>query len=260
VSEIVLSSNLVAARGFRHGFSTRKGGVSKPPFDSLDFAIDRDREGRCENQRRLSAAIDIDETKIHQARQVHGRTVVVANGNVEGMLEEHADAIVAEPSSLHAVGVRVADCGPVLVADTASGRVAALHAGWRGIVAGVVSAAINHLLSKNGAGSTRDFIAAIGPCIGACCFEVGEDVAAQIALVSAPEVVVRRDGARDKAWVDLRRVIRWQLRAAGMLDEAIDDVPGCSQSACTRCCAELFYSYRRDGDAAGRHLAVIAAR
>ncbi|MCL2723348.1 MAG: polyphenol oxidase family protein [Polyangiaceae bacterium] len=237
MSARVLSSNVLSQARFAHGFSTRDGA----------------------DPRRLGAAIGFDERKLHQVEQVHGSRVVVARGDVDGMRACEADAIVAEPKSMHAAGVRVADCAPLLVADKASRRVAAVHAGWRGVACGIVPAAVHHLLSADNAGRAADFVAAIGPCIGACCFEVGDDVAAKIVLVSAPEVVVRRDVERGKAYVDLRRALRWQLRAAGMLDEAIDDVPGHGRMACTHCNGDVFDSYRRDGRASGRMIAVIVA-
>ncbi len=252
----LLTSAKLASAGFAHGFSTRLGGVSERPYDALDFALRRDPERLRENQRRLAAALGIEARAIHQVTQVHGSTLVVADGDPAGMLGRHADALVAEPGSGHAVAVRIADCVPVLLADRRTGRVAAVHAGWRGVEARVLDVAVRSLASEEkGDGST--LIGAIGPCIGPCCFEVGVDVAERIAAASAPSVVVRRDG--DKAHVDLRLAAREQLRAAGLVDEAIDDVPSRSRDACTRCDADRYYSYRRDGDASGRLIAVIAA-
>jgi YfiH family protein len=134
---------------------------------------------------------------------------------------------------------------PVLVASVASGDVAAIHAGWRGVVAGIVRAGVERF-------GARDLVAAIGPCIGPCCFEVGRDVASQIAGACGETTVVARE-LGDKAYVDLRRAVRAQLRALGLDDARIDDVPGC-----TRCDAARFHSYRRDGANAGRMLSAIA--
>jgi copper oxidase (laccase) domain-containing protein len=133
----------------------------------------------------------------------------------------------------------------VLLAALDTGAVAAVHAGWRGVVAGVVERALERLASGQ-------VVAAIGPCIGACCFEVGADVGAQIAgACGEAEVVARRVGA--KAYVDLRRAVAAQLAKAGVRD--IEQVAGC-----TRCDAARFHSFRRDGAESGRHLAVIALR
>jgi polyphenol oxidase len=189
----------------------------------------------------LVAAVGVD--RIVQVKQVHGARTVV--GRVAAT--EEADAVVARAEDgLLAVGVRVADCVPVLVADEASGDVAVIHAGWRGVVAGVVPSAIERL---NG----QKLIAAIGPCIGACCFEVGRDVAEAIARASpAADVVVARRG--EKAFADLRAAVRGQLRSLARTCR-IEDVPGCTKHE-----PERFHSFRRDGANSGRMLAAIATR
>jgi YfiH family protein len=128
--------------------------------------------------------------------------------------------------------------------------VAAVHAGWRGVVGGVVQAALAHLAIR--ARGSQGIVAAIGPSIGPCCFEVGEEVATALAdAAPGDERIVLRD--RDKPHVDLRRAVRLQLRALGVDDASIEDVPGC-----TRCDAEKFYSHRRDGARSGRLIAAIA--
>jgi YfiH family protein len=141
----------------------------------------------------------------------------------------------------------VADCVPVLVASTDTGAVAAIHAGWRGVVAGVVPAGVELLRGASALAGQAPLLAAIGPCIGPCCFEVGADVAERIGFVT------RRAG--DKAYVDLRAAVRAQLRALGLPDEAIEDVPGCTKHEPDR-----FHSFRRDGANSGRMLAAIATR
>jgi polyphenol oxidase len=189
----------------------------------------------------LAAAVGVD--RIVQVRQVHGSRTVSA----PALTTEEADAIVARAEDgPMAVGVRVADCVPVLVADEVSGDVAVIHAGWRGVVAGVVRSAIERL-------DGRKLIAAIGPCIGACCFEVGTDVAEAIARAS-PEANVIVQPRGDKAFADLRAAVRGQLRTlVGTC--LIEDVPGCTKHEASR-----FHSFRRDGANSGRMLAVIATR
>ena len=156
--------------------------------------------------------------------------------------------------------VRVADCVPVLLADPRTGRVAAVHAGWRGVVADVLGAAVRHLGHSRSEGressassrAASDFLAAIGPCIGPCCFEVGADVGETIARSTTSSAISRRDEARGKVFVDLRAAVRAQLRELGLSDAAIEDVPDRTGAGCTRCDAQRFFSYRRDGDASGR--------
>ncbi|HVJ93468.1 MAG TPA: polyphenol oxidase family protein [Labilithrix sp.] len=254
----ILQSKSLSEAGFSHGFTTRQGGVSPPPYDTLDFALLRAPALLRENQIRLAEAVGFDVGVLHQAKQVHGPELLVARGDPTATVKLEADALAAEPGTRHAVAVRVADCVPVLIADRASGRVAAVHAGWRGVEAGVVRVSVGHLAEAPGAGRPQSFAAAIGPCIGACCFEVGSDVAERIAAASTHEVVTRRVG--DKAFVDLRAAVRFQLRSLGLTDDAIDDVPGRGPAGCTRCDRARFYSYRRDGDASGRLVGVIVAR
>lgn len=254
VSVPTLRSQKLESAGFRHAFSTRAGGVSDPPYDALDFAILRDAAKLRENQRRLAEAVGFDPARLYQTKQVHGRVVLRAEGEPARFVENEADGILGEPGTDHAVAVRVADCVPVLLADASTGRVAAVHAGWRGVVAEIVREAMRSL-------SPSATIAAIGPCIGACCFEVGADVAEQIAHATTPDVIARRDEPRGKAFVDLRRGVRAQLVALGVPNEAIDDVPSArAHEGCTRCDAERFYSYRRDADSSGRLVGVIVAR
>jgi polyphenol oxidase len=228
--------------------------VSEGAFASLNFGAGDERERIEENVRRFAAAASFDPRSLRQVTQVHGARVVNAGAmNDEPDARVEADALFLAPggvSHARAVGVRVADCVPVLVATKDGGEIAAIHAGWRGVAAGVVRAGLAELKG-------RDFVAAIGPCIGSCCFEVGEEVVPQI-LASAGNdgaIVARRaprsPGEGAKAYLDLRRAVRRQLESAGVTD--VEDVPGC-----TRCDADRFFSFRRDGAASGRHLAVIA--
>jgi hypothetical protein len=239
--------------GFVHGFSLR---------DTLDMGLDfgptASAEARRASLRRFAEAVGFAPEELRQVHQVHGARVVRASEARAPLTDERegereqADAIVtdAESGSV-AVGVRVADCAPVLVGDRRIGAVAAIHAGWRGVVSGVIPAALAEL-GKIGSG---DYVAAIGPCIGPCCFEVSAEIAAQIAAASDAKAIAPRlpNEADGKAHVDLRAAVRAQLAKARVLD--IEDVGGC-----TKCDAARFFSYRRDADASGRHLAVIAAR
>lgn len=259
-SMMLQRSEILTKAGFTHAFSTRQGGVSVAPFHSADFALLRDAVALRENQRRLALALGFDPSRLFQAEQVHGAAVFVPGQSAEdlnlGKLPDvevaryaKADALVArEPGDT--VGVRVADCVPILVADQGNGRVAAIHAGWKGVVADV----IGHALAALEPGAPSELVAAIGPCIGACCFEVSHDVAEKIAAASTPACIVSRH-APLKAMVDLRLAAAAQLARLGMDGARVEQVGGC-----TRCDAAMYYSFRRDGDDAGRLLAVITAR
>ncbi|MBN1654634.1 MAG: laccase domain-containing protein [Deltaproteobacteria bacterium] len=205
------------------------------------------------NYRELAGFIGCARERIFEVSQNHGSGVrVVGPGErVFDVRSEKADALVAHKSSI-AVGVRVADCLSLLLADPFSGAVAAVHVGWRGAVAGVLEAAIRALIADGSTAAYR-LHAALFPHIRPCCFEVGEEVAH--ALVSAcenPDVIV---GGYTKPHVDLALVVKTQLNRSGIADPRIDDIAGC-----TCCDQNRFFSYRRDGDSSGRHLVVIAAR
>lgn len=149
-----------------------------------------------------------------------------------------------------ALAVVTADCVPVLLA--AKGAVAAAHAGWRGIVAGVVTAALRSLGTEAGFAPSSKVRAWIGPAIGPCCYEVGEDVAEKVAAASEAGVVLR-EGRRPRPHLDLQQAVAAQLGAAGV--EAVETVP-----VCTRCAERDLWSYRRDGAGAGRNRAFIWLR
>jgi YfiH family protein len=266
---MVLVSPLLAAHGIVHGFSTREGGASLPPFDSLNLArnVGDERSAVEENYRRLAARVGYAPEWLCEASQVHGVACLDADDFVSaGRLDavraraEEADALVASLAGV-AVGVRTADCVPVLVADPASGAVAAIHAGWRGAVEGVVPAALERLLAKSGA-RAAGLVAAIGPHIRAGSFEVGDDVAAAIerampAHLAAASLraglVVRTSGARPHA--SLVALVTAQLLAAGVSRDRVDDVGGDTLTERAR-----FHSHRRDGARSGRQLSVVVAR
>jgi YfiH family protein len=237
--------------GARHGFSTRRGGVSAGRYATLNLSAKwGDDPAHVEhNRRRVAAAGGFQLERLFTARQVHGARVAVI---VEGVLPERvaeveADALVSiVPGTV--VGVVTADCVPILLAD-GEGRVAAAHAGWRGTVAGVASAAVEALVSV---GARREKIrGALGPSICARCFEVGEEVAAEFDRV-APESVERADGR--KPHVDLWRANRALLEAAGVERARIDAEP-----ACTAHNPEVYFSFRRDGSGIGQQLSFIVA-
>ena len=246
----VLRSQLLTRHGFAHGSSLRTGGVSREPFASLNLgrAVGDEPEHVAENLRRFAAAVGYAADALFELGQVHGRGVrsVVPSDVADLVRRESGDALVASGGA--AVGVRTADCVPVLLADPASRRVAAVHAGWRGVALGVVPAAIEALdVPASG------LVAALFPHIRACCFEVGEEVAQQLALLPGGEAAIVR-GQGDKPHVALASLVVAQLLAAGVARDNIDDVPGC-----TRCEPERFFSFRRDGQASGRHLTAIVS-
>ena len=228
----------------RHGFTLRSGGVSEGKRSSLDLGPSGEVEPDVrENRQRLARAAGLPVERLVLAEQVHGGTVVRAR---PGQLPE-ADALWTDAPDAW-IGIRTADCVPILLCSEEGARVAAVHSGWRGTFARIAAAAVD-VLDREGA-SPPTLRAAIGPAIGACCYEVGEDLADRFATAFGEEVV-RRDGPRPR--LDLRRAVRHTLLQAGLTDGAIEDVPGCNA-----CEPERFFSHRRDRGGTGRHLAFIA--
>jgi YfiH family protein len=239
--------------GFTHAFVTRAGGVSPAPYDSLNLAMRWGdvRENVFENRRRLFAACGVE--RAFFVRQVHGADVVRVDAGSAPELppETEADALVSDVPGV-ALGVFTADCVPVLVADPATGAVAAVHAGWRGVIAGVVPAALRALAGHYGS-RAADVRVALGPAIGACCFEVGAEVEATF-QASFPGVALVHTGPAGKPHVNLKRALAAQLAAVGVAADQVD-----AGDECTKCDAARFFSYRRDNTRTGQHLSVIVA-
>ncbi len=205
-------------------FSTRNGGVSEGPYESLNLGIlTDDRRERVEtNRQRLAAEAGIDFGSIGMGWQVHGADVKAWDSPPAGKLDK-VDGHVTARDDL-ALLVIVADCLPVALAG--SGRVAMVHCGWRGLAGGVLANAIEHF--------DKPPAAAVGPGIGPCCYEVGDDVLSQFDARFA-----------NGRMLDLRAVAEDRLRAAGVARiEHVD--------LCTSCREDLFFSHRRDGGVTGR--------
>ncbi len=181
--------------------------------------------------RALEALTDIPRARIFLPRQTHSATVRLA---LPGTDLDATDGVVAAGPGL-LIGVHTADCLPLLLADTAAGIIAAVHCGWRGTVAGIAVNALA-LMTRLGADPAR-IAAAMGPCICADCFEVGEEVARQF-----PEAAIVRHPGAAKPRVDLARAVGLQLRAAGV--SRIQLPP-----ACSKCSPLGLYSVRRQGPA-----------
>jgi YfiH family protein len=244
-----LCSNLLAEAGFRHAFFMRLGGVSPPPWESLNFSTASGDSGDAvaTNLSRAARSLEVPAERIYFLSQVHGHDHRRLDGTEDRQAMLHVEGDITV-SSTPQVGcaVRMADCPAVLVAHRESGSVAAIHSGWRGTVQHAVAAGVKALRDMAGDGP---LLAAVGPHIESCCFEVGADVAVEIAAASdLGDSII--DDSRAKPHVDLRRVIDAQLRSAGV--GAIDHVRGC-----TMCDSKRFHSYRRDGKVSGRMLAVI---
>ena len=245
--------------GVRHGFSTRRGGVSPAPWDSLNlrFKCGDTPENVAENYRRLLGAVGMEPERAVLSLQVHRDNVrlCTAADAGKGLFRERdyeADALITGERNLPLV-VFSADCGTVLLHDPAAGCVGAVHAGWRGCAAGIVEKTVREMVRLLGARPER-ILAALGPCIGQCCFETDSDVPEAMeasALGAEAEPYLERRGAK---WhVDLAGLNRQWLLHAGITPDHID-VCG----LCTACRPDLFWSHRKMGEARGVQAAVIS--
>jgi YfiH family protein len=240
---------------FSHGFSMRAGGVSGPPFEALNLGgrWGDDPENVQENRRLLLRASGA--RVMHFASQVHGRRVVRvrAEDDPAATAAAEADVLCSDAPGI-AVAVFTADCVPLLISDPTTGAFAAVHAGWRGVVAGVAQAAVRALETEFGS-RPADLRAAMGPAIGPCCFQVGPEVVAAFTekFVAAEVRGIIVPTPFGKAQIDLKRAVEIALEQSGLSAGAID-----AGDECTKCDQwERFYSYRRDGARTGQHLAFI---
>lgn len=242
-----------------HGFSTRVGGVSPAPWDSLNLRLGQgDGEAALrENYRRFFAALGLDETRAalsHQTHTANVRRVTEADAGM-GLTRprdyENVDALITDVPDLP-LAVFSADCGMVLLHDPVRRAVGAIHAGWRGCAAGIVAKTVQAMADAYGS-APADLQAALGPCIGKCCFETDSDVPAAMraALGADAEPFLTVHGP--KYHVDLEGLNRQWLLRSGLTPEHI-----AVSGLCTACHPELFWSHRKMGDQRGLQAAVIA--
>ncbi|MGE5707562.1 MAG: peptidoglycan editing factor PgeF [Bacteroidota bacterium] len=183
-------------------------------------------------------------------KQVHEHRVLrldAPEDALEGENKQQADALITDVPGL-AIAVMTADCVPILLEDPATGAVAAVHAGWRGTVQRIVMETIEAMKREYGT-RPEDLRAAIGPAIGACCYEIGPEVIRELEKLPGANACLL-PGEGEKAFADLRGFNAFQLQNLGVASiELVGE--------CTRCREDLFYSYRRNGPHAGRMLAAI---
>lgn len=250
---LALSCLALEQEGFPNAFSTRMGGVSPMTQDSLNLAgfNEDSAENIYENRRRFLKLFEGDWT-LASCWQMHTADVRVIRTIADARPPENAlgetvycDALTTNTPHI-LLGVKTADCVPILLADARTGACAAIHAGWRGTLAAILARAIERMAEEYGTRAS-DLRAAIGPAAGACCYEVGVEVI-EAFHEKFPESTSLFKPTRDgHALVDLQRANREQLIAAGVSPERIHLAP-----LCTMCRTDLFFSYRREKKLHGR--------
>lgn len=236
------SETLDRIPGLVHAFSTRRAernDFSLGPADSPNPMIQM-------NRARFLAAIGAPGWPIIKLKQIHSGIVVDVDDTSAASEAVAGDAALTALRGV-VLAVQTADCVPVLVADIESRAVAAIHAGWRGTAAGIVKIAVTRIIEKFHI-APKTLHAVIGPHIGVCCYEVGEDVVQAMPDTSAVET----GEEWSKPHVNLAAANRRQLIDAGIPETQIE-----TSSLCTKCREDLFHSYRRDGKRMGHLLSII---
>ena len=243
--------------GAAHGFSTRLGGISPPPFHSLNLGANRgDAPERVEeNFRRFTDAIGVDLDGLVLSNQVHGSTVRTITSADRGLGLRRppweADALVTDIPGL-CLTIFTADCLPILLYDPVRRVIAAVHAGWRGTAMGIAGEAVKAMVERYGC-RPGDILAAIGPGISLCCFETDEDVpnamTEAMGASALRHIQVRDNG---KFHVDLKGMNALRLEKCGLSPEHIT-----VSDACTMCQHERFWSHRYTRGQRGSQAAMI---
>lgn len=239
--EIFDSSKVIAVQ------STRLGGVSPEPFNSMNLglSVNDDEQNVRKNRELFFGRLGIELSQVSRCYQVHGNDVLVVN---EAVTNEKYDAQITNKPNVY-LAVSVADCTPILIHDEKENAIAAIHAGWKGTVGKIVSNTL-HKMQKSFGTKGEDCKAFIGTCISYENFEVGDDVAKHF-----DDSMKRFDEQKLKWFVDLKSANKQQLIDFGMLSQNIE-----ISSYCTVKNNDLFFSHRKEKGVTGRMMAVIGMK
>lgn len=237
--------------GLLHGFAGRRGGKSVGAYAGLNvsYRVGDDPKVVSQNVCDVKLAAGIHDGRIVTMQQVHGDHIVEVHdkrlkeaGKADGMITGEPDIFLA---------VLTADCVPLLFVAPKRRLAAAVHAGWRGTLAGIADKAVR-LFDEQYSVAAADLEVALGPAIGACCYEVKSDVSEPLmkrwGRLTSASVLVKSG----KCYVNLRRLNRDILRAAGVPGKQLHEV-----GPCTHCADGEFFSYRRAGGETGRQMSFI---
>jgi YfiH family protein len=239
------------ASGLDHALFTRRGGVSRPPYATLNVGhtVGDDLANVSVNHQRALAALGWRRPNVATAHQVHGARVGVAGPADQGQVRPETDALItAEPDVL--LMLRFADCVPVLFFDRRRRVIGLAHAGWRGVAVRVVPATVMRLVEAFGC-RPADLWAGIGPSIGPCCYEVGQEVVQPIsAAVNGSDPFHHKDG---RLHLDLWTAVQCQLEEAGVGQVELAEL-------CTACHTDDWFSHRAERGRTGRFGVVMGLK
>jgi YfiH family protein len=250
---LALSCTPLEQLGFSNAFSTRGGGTSPMPQDALNLAgFDEDAAGNIYENRHRFLKLFEGEWALASCWQKHSADVRLVN-NVNDTLQPekavgetvYCDALTTRAPRI-LLGVKTADCVPLLLADARQGACAAVHAGWRGTLSSIIARTLERMTAEFGT-QAGDVSAAIGPAARACCYEVGDEVISAFKEKFPDADNLFKETRDGHALVDLHRANREQLIAAGVASKQIYTAP-----LCTMCRTDLFFSYRREKRMHGR--------
>lgn len=239
----------------RAGFTTRNGGSSRPPYNSLNLGQNTDdpKHNVEANRASLTRTFDLPPHQLLTVRQVHGTDILILdepNPDVSHFQQVESDAIITDQKNIM-IGVLVADCFPVLLFDPDRDVAAVIHVGWRGAAAGLIGRTVAAMSSHFGSAATS-LRAAIGPGIAAHKYPVDRPVRDAFRAGSGYWEAIAKETSLGEWQLDLKKSAQLQLEAAGVIAAHIESV-----AECTCCHRELFFSYRRDNGQTGRQIGFI---
>lgn len=235
---------LSGVEGIVHAVLARVGGVSRPPYATLNLGhtVGDDLAAVEENHRRALGALGLSSRRVVSPYQVHGaRAGVVGRGHL-GTVQPATDALVTNMPGV-SILMRFADCAPVLLFDPVRRVVGLAHAGWRGFVAGIVTETVRTMAGRLGC-DPADLWAGIGPAIGPCCYAVEPEMAAAVESACPPGTSVMHS-VNGQPYLDLPAAVEAQLRTAGV--ERVEQA-----GMCTACRVDEFFSHRAEHGRTGR--------
>lgn len=237
-------------RDLQHAVFTRQGGVSPAPFSSLNLSVSvpDDRDNVYANRRRAYGLYGRDTDSVVHAHLVHGASVARVSRADDGTWAPHVDGIITDEAGC-ALTMNFADCAPIFLYDPHKRAIGIGHAGWKGAMVDLPGAMVRAMQEAFGC-DPQTLLGAVGPCIGACCYEVGQEViaAAQAAFPEPQSLLIDKGGPRP--YFDLPEANRQNLARAGVRHIELSGY-------CTSCRTDLFYSHRAEKGRTGRFGAIL---